>query len=261
MENNQEMKNTSKKRRLIVLFSSLGVVIIFVLLFIFVFRQPKVVEFTNLKTAGNIDPIAIKDGKIHAPANPKVLGWDFVGWCTDTSLEVVIDVENYEFKESTMLYAKWTLHRYVINYNTNGGTIKAEGNPNSPLEYYCSNCNELCENKDQCIECDKLIEEGQLESYEVNSQYAYVIKHDDFSDYTWKYDFDYSTKIPTPLQDHALNGVSLASPYREGYTFEGWFTSPTFEAASKFTDVNLRDFIKLNKTPENITLYAMWAEI
>ena len=261
MENNQEMKNTSNKRRLIVLLSSLGVVIIFVLLFIFVFRPPKVVEFANLKTASNIGRIAIKDGKIKAPTDPKVVGWDFVGWCTDKSLEVIIDLEEYEFNNSTKLYAKWKLHRYVINYNTDGGKITVDGNPNSPFEYYCSNCHILCESKDKCNSCDKLVENGELDSYNTVVQYSYVIKHDDFSDHTWKYDFDYSTKIPQPIENNALNGVSLATPIKEGYTFEGWFTSPTFEANTRFSDSNLKEYIKLNKTPENITLYAMWQEI
>lgn len=261
MENIQEIQKPSSKRRLIVLLGSLGVVIIFVLLFIFVFIKPQTVEFANLKTAGNIDPIAIKDGKIEKPNDPKVLGWDFVGWCTDKSLEVLIDLDEYVFNDSTTLYAKWQLHRYVINYNLDGGKITSEGSPNSPFEYYCSHCHQICESSSKCEPCDQLIENEELESYEIYKQYSYVVKHEDLSDHTWKFDFDYSTKVPQPIMNNALNGVELAKPIKEGYTFEGWFTSPDFNADSRFDDTTLQKYIKMNETPVDITLYAMWAEI
>lgn len=267
MENNQEVKQGMNKKRLAVLLGSLGVVVIFVLLFIFVFRTPKLVEFTNLKTAKPIDAAEIVDGKIKAPKDPSVLGWDFVGWCTDTSHEVVIDLETYEFKDSTTLYAKWELHRYKIHYNLDGGKIQDDANKQSPYEMYCSNCNSRSEDNKKCQVCEAQMAEAKENgeeltiNYTLKKVYEYVIKHEDKDDHTWKFDFPtVSGNVPQFSLDNALLGGKLATPIKEGYTFEGWFTSPTFEAATRFTDNELQNYITKQQNPVDITLYAMWAE-
>ena len=268
MEDYQEVKQGMSKKRLAVLLGSVGVVAIFVLLFIFVFRSPKLVEFTNLKTAKAIDAVKIVDGKIEAPKDPYVLGWDFVGWCTDTSHEVVIDLETYEFKDSATLYAKWELHRYKINYNLDGGQIKDdERNKLSPYEKYCSVCNSRSEDNKKCQVCEAQMAEAKENGeeltidYTLNTVYEYVIKHEDKDDYTWKFDFPtVSGNVPQFSLDNALLGGKLATPTKPGYTFEGWFTSPTFEAATRFTDTELQKYITKQETPVDVTLYARWAE-
>ena len=241
-----------KKRRKIVLFSCLGVAIIFILLIIFVFTQPKVVKFTNLMGATYIEDVAVnKDGKIESPKDPKLTGWDFIGWCTDASLEVLIDIENYQFKSSTTLYAKWRLHRYVITYETNDG-ILPQSSPKSPIEYFCDECNELIVQSGNCPGCDREIDitvkEDEGRTYVI--KYVFVIKHQDPVDASWKYDFDYSNKIPTFIEQNANLGVELATPTRKNYTFLGWYDNPDFngEPITRLDVVN----------PEDITLYAKW---
>ena len=254
MENNNTVNQTpkDKKRRKIVLFSCLGVAIIFALLIIFVFTQPKVVKFTNLMGSTYIDDIAVnKDGKIDAPKDPKLTGWDFVGWCTDKSQEVLIDINTYEFKSSTTLYAKWRLHRYVITYETNGGTLPTN-TPNSPVEYFCDECNELITESGKCPGCDREIDitNPDDENRTYIKKYVFVIKHQDPVDSTWKYDFDYSNKIPMFILEHANLGVELVTPTRKNFTFLGWYDNPEFEG-EPLTRINVTN-------PEDITLYAKW---
>lgn len=242
----------AKKRRKIVLFSCLGVAVIFLALIIFVFTKPKIVRFTNLMGASYIEDVQINaEGKINAPANPKLTGWDFVGWCTDQSLEVLIDLDEYTFKNSTTLYAKWRLHRYIINYETNGGTLPLN-NPNSPVEYFCDECMELMVESGYCPKCNTKIDitdpSDEFRTYV--KKYVYVIKHQNPVDSTWKFDFDYSQKLPVFIEQNANMGVHLATPTKTNYTFLGWYDNPDFEGdpIEKINVVN----------PEDLTLYAKW---
>ena len=254
MENNNTLNQTpkDKKRRKIVLFSCLGVAIIFILLIVFVFTKPKVVRFTNLMGATYIEDVTIdKDGKIVAPKDPKLTGWDFVGWCTDKSLEVLIDIDTYEFKTSTTLYAKWILHRYTITYVANDGTLPTNS-PSSPMAYYCDECDSLIIESGKCPGCDREIDIANKddENRTYIKKYVYVIKHQDPVDSTWTFDFDYSGKLPVFIEQNANLGVSLVTPTRTNYTFLGWYDNPEFEG-EPLTRINVVN-------PEDLTLYAKW---
>lgn len=266
MENNNTNSVTPKssKRRKIVLISSAVVFVLFLVLIIFVFTKPKVVRFTNLMGASYIEDITIdKDGHIDAPTNPKLTGWDFVGWCTDQALENIIDINTYNFKSSTTLYAKWRLHRYVINYNANGGNLSLTDS-NSPVEYFCEKCNALIiedelvikteNNKTtkHCKECNTKIDLENTDPLEGNyvQKFVFVMKHQKPVDHTWKHDFDYTKTPPLFVEYNANMGVNLITPTRKNYEFLGWYDNPEFNG-DPITSIDIVN-------PQDITLYAKW---
>lgn len=237
MEENKNVNIDIKKqktRRLVVLLSSLGVVILFILAFIFLFQQPKVVKFENLK-GNKIDDVALtEDGyiskddltkitnkinlfSVNENANSTNVVWDFKGWYLDQSFNNPIDdIATYKFSKTTTLFAKWTLHRYQITYDFGGVKITNE---------------------------NKLPKE-------------YVAKHtfpEDWSnadkDNVWKADFDYSNGVPSFNESKALLGIDLVNPIpsKSAYTFVGWYSEPEFINKIERLD---------NVNPKDITLYA-----
>lgn len=60
--------------------------------------------------------------KIKEPTKPERLGYYFLGWFKDESLETPWDFEKDVVMGHTTLYAKWELIFYVITFDTNGGS-------------------------------------------------------------------------------------------------------------------------------------------
>ncbi|MBR6400439.1 MAG: InlB B-repeat-containing protein [Firmicutes bacterium] len=63
-----------------------------------------------------------------APTAPEETGWEFGGWYSDKNCTTVWDFEKDTVTDDLTLYAKWTLIKYTISYELNGGT-NADGNP------------------------------------------------------------------------------------------------------------------------------------
>ena len=220
MENRNDTVVDQKKvknHRKIVLFGSLGVVILIILAFIFIFSQPKVVKFDNLKGL-KIENIAVDDdGHIKAPDKPENKGWTFCGWYLDKSFNNKIDdLSTYTFTKTTTVYAKWKLTRYKITYEGITGITNLE---NLPTEY--------------------------------------VMKHtypEDWSeedkDDVWKPDYDYDGSIPTFNEEKAIRGISLVDPIRKGYTFLGWYNSND-ELVERLNNVKPTDITLIAKWQEN----------
>lgn len=195
MENKNEVvvdPKKAKNHRKTILFISFGVLVLIVLAFIFVFSQPKVVKFANLKGL-KIDNIAIDDdGHIKEPTLQKRNGWTFKGWYLDATFNNKIeDLSTYTFTKSTTIYAKWKLTRYTITYE---GISEVTNLENLPTEY--------------------VVKHTFPEDYS-----------EDEKDNVWKADFDYSGKIPTFNEEKAIRGIELVDPVRPGYKFLGWYDS------------------------------------
>lgn len=191
-----EKERKNKIRRRIIIFGGLGVLVLVIVLAIFIFQTPKTVTFST-GVGTNIEAAVIdKDGHITKPADPTRTGWDFGGWYINPNhfWEEDIDpinIDEYTFNESITLYAKWTLHRYQVTYELNGGRWSDSVRPNVPYEY--------------------------------------VTKHNNPEDYSWSYDFPTTVGgVPQFDLDRANLPISLLDPIRDGYTFDGWYDNPNF---------------------------------
>jgi len=59
---------------------------------------------------------------ITAPTAPKRIGYTFVGWYKDSSGKIPWNFSTDKVTGNTTLYAKWTINRYTVNFNSNGGS-------------------------------------------------------------------------------------------------------------------------------------------
>ncbi|MCI6509286.1 MAG: InlB B-repeat-containing protein [Bacilli bacterium] len=213
-DNNSTMtvndEQKASKRRKIVLWSSLGAFVLIILLLIFFFKQPVTITFVTNR-GSTIDPIAAdSDGYISVPNDPKREYWDFEGWYRDEKLTSKIEDLS---KEKFTTQTKIYAKWRLHRYTI---TYELDGGKNNP-----------------------------------NNPTIYVVKHDKAEDETWEQDFNNSaSKIPLPDEDIMNRKVELYAPTKEGYTFDGWYTTPDF-AGNSISRIN-------NSTPADIILYAKW---
>lgn len=132
LNSDEKATPSSKKSRQTIYILSGAAFLVLLLLIIFLFRVPKKVSFV-LNNNGQMEPISInEDGLIEAPKDPSKYGYDFKGWYLNEKLTIEIkDLSTHKFTESTIIYAKWGLHKYTITYELNGGENHS-GNP----DYY-----------------------------------------------------------------------------------------------------------------------------
>jgi len=188
--NEEELKEQKeKKRRKKVLIIGGVCFLIIILLLIFFFKKPLTVSFVT-NGGSQIDVISVNDdGYINVPKDPKRFGWDFGGWYSDSKLTSKIDdLSKFKFTSSTIIYAKWYLHRYTITYVLNGGT----NNVNNPTVYVIKHS----EPEDETWEAD-FIKNG-------------------------------STFVPLPNDKIMLSNITLLEPTKSGATFDGWYKTPDF---------------------------------
>ena len=115
---------------------------------------------------------------ITGPTAPKRTGYSFGGWYKESSLITPWDFSSNKVTANTMLYAKWTINRYTVNFNSTGGS-------------------------------------------KVNSKST-----------------NYNTTITAPT-----------APIRTGYKFGGWYKESSLKTPWNFSS---------NKITANATLYAKW---
>lgn len=141
----EEIKNinnpnkTNKNR--IITFICGGVGIVALILFaIFVFNPSKKVSFI---TSGGtkIESIKIENNKLtNIPENPKKDYYDFMGWYDNKECNgKAIDLSEYEFEKAITLYAKWTLHKYIVkiyNLDTGEEIIFKDEEKENPITFY-----------------------------------------------------------------------------------------------------------------------------
>lgn len=60
--------------------------------------------------------------KASEPTAPRAIGYDFIGWYTDTNYTTKWDFNTMNITNNIILYARWSVHTYHIKYNPNGGT-------------------------------------------------------------------------------------------------------------------------------------------
>lgn len=179
-------------------------------------------------------------------------GYTFAGWYTDSSFTNRLLSIPSGSTGNKVLYAKWTLVYYNINYNLNGGT-----NPSGyPANY----------NITQTITLPTPTKSGYLfsgwytESTFVNrvttipsgstGTKTYYAKWDEPESYTIDYVLDGGTlSSSAPRTYNQFQSVTLPTPSKTGYAFVGWYTESTF--VNKVTTIPLG-------TTGNKIFYAKW---
>lgn len=67
------------------------------------------------------------NGKASEPSNPTKIGYTFGGWYKDNTIfKNLFDFTNTKLTEDTTLFAKWTINKYTITFNSQGGSLVSD---------------------------------------------------------------------------------------------------------------------------------------
>ena len=183
-------------------------------------------------------------------------GYEFLGWYLDKDLTIEWDVDYGRIRKNIVLYAKWNINGFSINYELDGGT-------NNSL------------NKD-AIEQDEVLTlyAPSKVGYEFSGWYLDSEFKEEYlggekltKDLTLYAKFDIKTynvlfSVPDDVSfdDGGISSVKVAdtitinTPTKTGYTFVGWYFDSTYK--TKYTDLSsLCSFADTNKL-DTVTLYA-----
>ena len=193
------------------------------------------------------------------PSIPTKVGHTFTGWYKDEELTQLYTFSTIP-SQNIILYAGWIKNKYIISFNSNGGTIV-----NSITKYY----------KEKLIEPIPPVKEGYTfagwyEDGKLTKKYLFdTVLAKDITLYAkWnknevkkpvspvnnKYTISFNSNGGTTVNNiigyYKDKLIEPAVPTRIGYTFVGWYE-----------DTKLTKKYLFNTMPnKNITLYAKWAK-
>lgn len=180
-------------------------------------------------------------------------GYSFTGWYTSPySNYSKINFINTQLCKNQTIYARWTPIEYIINYNTNDGTlettkscftVESEIMLDSPTKEGYNFVgwfnNELCSGNPISI-----IQKGTIGNLELFAKWVPI-------NYTISYELNEGENHPSNPLTYNIEGndIVLENPSRSGCEFLGWYTDSTFD--------NQIYSIKTSIL-EDITIYAKW---
>ncbi|MCQ2591286.1 MAG: InlB B-repeat-containing protein [Treponema sp.] len=231
---------------------------------LYLYKNPKVYEVIYNCNEGTVSEgyelvyQYTVDDSVSLPKPPYIsrIGYDFGGWYTteDLSGEQIFRIENGS-TEDFILYAKWIPVQYDITYNLNGGLLPDNAQlfysvstdsyelPIPTKEGYVFKGWYLQEDYSGFVQNELLCQKGGNKTY-----YAkWVLNY-----YSVEYELNGGLIENENISIYTIetSPTVLNNPYKNGYTFGGWYTNESFEG-EKVTEV-------ANGTTGDITLYAKW---
>ena len=205
-------------------------------------------NIVNFETNGGskVDYISVNTGEVLGNVEEPVRqGYDFLGWYIDKELTIKYDLGKV-VEESFTLYAKWEAHKYVVSFNSNGGTAV------DSLEIY--------HNEKVNKPVDPLRKGYQLEGWyidkELTIKYDFdkvvessIILYAKWETAYYKVEFECygGTLVSTQLVEYGKK-LEKVSTTKERYEFLGWYKDPEFSEPFELDSLIL----------ESMTLYAKW---
>ncbi|MCI6123510.1 MAG: InlB B-repeat-containing protein [Christensenellaceae bacterium] len=188
------------------------------------------VEYTiTFDTDGGTPVAPIKQGygkEITAPAAPTKTGYTFAGWLP--KLPEKMPAENMTIK------AQWTVNKYTITFNTDGGTEIASKTQNYGTDIAApadpTKTGYTFVKWDRAIPATMPAEDVTITAQWKINQYTITF-----------FDTDGVTEIASITQDYGTAITAPADPTKTGYTFAGWDRA-----------------IPATMPAENVTITAKW---
>jgi uncharacterized repeat protein (TIGR02543 family) len=188
---------------------------------------------------------------ITAPGTMTKTGYSFDGWYTNYGLTTAATFPMTNVTESKTFYAKWTLNSYPVTWNTDGGTPTPT---QTSVNYGSSITAPTAMTKTGHIfggwyTNSDLTAAATFPIENVTTSKTFYAKW--IATYTITFDANGGTVTPSSGTTGS-NGTltSLPTPSRNGYAFNGWFTSET--GGEKVTESR--------KYSANTTIYAQWTQ-
>ena len=210
--------------------------------------------------SGTIANISVEEGsEITLPKNTFTKSsYIFAGWATSADGDVSYsDKAKITVTGNITLYAKWTEITYIITYEANGGT-NADRNPAS-FTFETETITLLAPSR----------ESFNFEGWYTDSEFSETNKKTEITKgssgniilyakwtaitYTITYEPNGGTNADGNPASYTseTETITLQSPSREYFDFDGWYTDSEFSDSSKKTEIT-------KGSTGNITLYAKW---
>ena len=205
------------------------------------------------------NPTKYTYGKNVTIKKPTRVGYTFTGWYKNNKKVTKI---NGKLASNVVLEAKWTPIKYTIKYNANGGKGSLSASKNVKYDsLFTLKKNTFTKkgatfigwttNKEGTGTVYK--DQGSVKNLRSTKGNITLYAKWKLAEYTITYNLNGGTNNANNPTKYTINStINFAKPTKEGYFFQGWFTTPTFE--------NNKPQIKSGSTG-NITLYAKWAEL
>jgi len=190
---------------------------------------------------------SVKAGqKVSQPANPTRTGYTFNGWYTAKTGGTKYDFAKPVTADMT-LYAQWTINKYTVTFDTNGGTAVAAATVN-----YGQKVSQPANPTRTGYTFN-----GWYTAKDGGSKYDFTkpVTTDmtmyarwTINKYTVTFDTNGGTAVKTATVEYGKPVAQPTAPTRTGYAFAGWYTAK--DGGAKY------DFTK--PVTANVTLYARW---
>jgi uncharacterized repeat protein (TIGR02543 family) len=245
---------SSKFSKIKLYFTSIGLIIVTLLTSAFNYISYDL----ELNLNGGSMPNQNTVGFVYSPKEylniiPTKEGHRFLGWFVNNRDNLA--VYNHLLREDIVLVARWEVMKYQISYNTNGGNFISA----ITRDFNTSITLPLPVRSGYAFDGWRLNNNGTGTLYMNGARYNVKAFNETFYAY-WSVvsqvtvSFNPLGGTVTPTSRTGLSGsaLSLPTPNRTGYTFNGWYTDPSFTASSLFTG---------NTFPStSVTLYAKWTQ-
>ena len=188
--------------------------------------------------------------------NPTRKGYTFEGWYSDSSYTNKVETIEQGSSGNIKLYAKWSMTKYTITYNLNGGT-NSSSNPDS---YYITTSKITLKSPTRTGYTFK----GWYTSSKYKTKVSYISKGSTGNKtlyakwaktkYTITYNLNGGSNSSSNPKSYYIttSDITLKNPTRKGYAFEGWYSDSSY--------TNKVETIEQGSTG-NVKLYAKWSKI
>lgn len=189
-----------------------------------------------------VDDITQNTGTaIVAPNEPTKAGYTFDGWYSDSTLSTVYTF-NLMPATNLILYAKWNINTYVLQYLDNDGTVLQSEN----FEYGADLSGVVPPTPTK--EGYTFVEWNwhlplTMPAMDYHLSALYVINQ-----YTISFESNGGSLVLDITQDYLSDVIAPITPTKSGYSFDGWFSDALLTTAYTFSTMPL----------DGITLYAKW---
>ncbi|MCC2684475.1 MAG: multidomain protein with s-layer y region, ig motif, i-set domain, pkd domain, partial [Paenibacillaceae bacterium] len=201
-------------------------------------EQSPVVSFdTGGGTAVSSQSVDYNGHATQPAADPTKTGYTFAGWYADSMYATAFDFAATAITGATTVYAKWTINRYTVSFDTAGGTSVAgqsvdyNGQATKPAAdptktgytfagWYTDNT---------------FATAFDFAATSITGATTVYTKWT-INSYTVSFDSGGGTAVADQSVDY--NGYAtqpVADPTRAGYTFAGWYTDNTYATPFDFT--------------------------
>ncbi|MCK7488540.1 MAG: InlB B-repeat-containing protein [Bacillus subtilis] len=178
--------------------------------------------------------------------DPEREGYTFLGWYTNTALTTPLVATNMPANDLT-IYAKWSVNAYTISFEEYGGSTVSNITQN-----YGTNVVKPANPTKTGYTFG-----GWYVDSEFSTPYAFTYMHAEdiilyakwiANPYTISFDTNGGSAVGDITQDYLSELTAPTAPTKDGYTFDGWYTTEAWTTAYVFSTM----------PAGNITIYAKW---